>query len=131
MLDTIKGEIRIYPREVESKKGTRVIFNGCVGSTKLEDDSYLNYYMPINFSKALKKDVAKVYEKESFDAIISEAWIKAYKDKDGNVRPILFINKATVVTEEPKKAKTKSKAKSKSKAPVEDDEDEDTDTLPF
>ena len=123
MLDTIKGEIRVFTKEVEKKDGAkRVIFNACVGATKTED-GYINYYMPVNFTTALKKDVAKVYTKESFDVLIKEAWIKAYKDKDENTRPILFINKATIVSEDKPKAKTK-----KDKAEAEPNDD---DSLPF
>ena len=125
MLDTIKGELRIFTKEVEradSSKPKRVIFNACVGATKTED-GYINYYMPVNFATALRKDVAKVYTKESFDVLIKEAWIKAYKDKDDNTKPILFVNKATIVSEDKPKAKTK-KAKAEAE-PIEDD------SLPF
>ena len=123
MLDTIKGEIKIFTREVEKEDGSkRVIFNACVGASKNED-YYINYYMPVNFATALRKDVAKVYTKESFDVLIKEAWIKAYKDKDGNIKPILFVNKATIVSEDMPKAKTK-----KVKAEAESIED---DSLPF
>ena len=122
MLDTIKGEIKIFTREVEKEDGSkRVIFNACVGATKTED-GYINYYMPVNFATSLRKDVAKVYTKESFDVLIKEAWIKAYKDKDGNTKPILFVNKATIVSEDKQKAKTK---KVKAEADVDDD------SLPF
>ena len=123
MLDTIKGEIKIFTREFENKNGKkRVIFNACVGATKTED-GYINYYMPVNFATALRKDVAKVYTKESFDVLIKEAWIKAYKDKDNNTKPILFVNKATIVSEDKPKAKTK-----KAKAELEPIDD---DSLPF
>ena len=121
MLDTIKGELKIFTREIEKADGSkRVIFNACVGATKTED-GYINYYMPVNFATALRKDVAKVYQNESFDVIIKEAWIKAYKDKDENTRPILFINKATIVSEDKPEAKTK-------KAEAEPNND---DSLPF
>ena len=123
MLDTIKGEIKIFTREIEKADDSkRVIFNACVGATKTED-GYINYYMPVNFATSLRKDVAKVYTKESFDVLIKEAWIKAYKDKDGNTKPILFVNKATIVSEDRQKAKTK-----KVKAEAESIED---DSLPF
>ena len=123
MLDTIKGELKIFTREVEKADGSkRVIFNACVGATKTED-GYIDYYMPVNFATALRKDVAKVYTKESFDVLIKEAWIKAYKDKDGNTKPILFVNKATIVTEDKPKAKAK-----KDKAVAEPADD---DSLPF
>ena len=123
MLDTIKGEIKIFTKEVEKADGSkRVIFNACVGATKTED-GYINYYMPVNFASALRKDVAKVYTKESFDVLIKEAWIKAYKDKDDNTKPILFVNKATIVSEDKPKANTK-KAKAEAD-PIEDD------SLPF
>lgn len=122
MLDTIKGEIKIFTREIEKADDSkRVIFNACVGATKTED-GYINYYMPVNFATALRKDVAKVYTKESFDVLIKEAWIKAYRDKDGNTKPILFVNKATIVSEDKPKAKTK---KVKAEADVDDD------SLPF
>ncbi len=123
MLDTIKGELRIFTKEVESGDKKRVIFNACVGATKQEDGSYINYYMPVNFATALKKDIAKVYKQESFDVIVKEAWIKAYKDQDAYTRPLLFVNKATIVSEDKPKAKTK-KAKAEAE-PIEDD------SLPF
>ena len=123
MLDTIKGEIKIFTREIErADDSKRVIFNACVGATKTED-GYINYYMPVNFATSLRKDVAKVYTKESFDVLIKEAWIKAYRDKDGNTKPILFVNKATIVSEDKPKPKTK-----KVKAEAESIED---DSLPF
>ena len=133
MLDTLKGELRIFTREVETKNGAkRVIFNACVGSSKDEDGNYTNYYMPVNFATALKKDVAKVYQNDSFDAIVKEAWIKAYRDKDENVRPILFINKAKIVAvdedaedeeveEKPKAKKSTTQTKKSKSKPVEDD----------
>lgn len=127
MLDTLKGELKIFTKEVEKADGSkRVIFNACVGYSTMgegEDKEYLNYYMPVNFANALRKDVAKVYTKESFDVLIKEAWIKAYKDKDNNTKPILFVNKATIVSEDKPKAKAK-----KAKADVEPIED---DSLPF
>lgn len=123
MLDTFKGEIKIFTREVDKADGSkRVIFNACVGATNT-GDGYINYYMPVNFATALRKDVAKVYTKESFDVLIKEAWIKAYRDKDGNTKPILFVNKATIVSENKPNAKTK-KAKAEAEA-IEDD------SLPF
>ena len=124
MLDTIKGEVKVFTREVEKADGTmRVIFNACVGATKT-DDGYINYYMQVNFATALRKDVAKVYTNGSFDVLIKEAWIKAYKDKDGYTKPILFVNKATIVSEDKPKAKAKATKKAKV-VPVEDD------SLPF
>lgn len=130
MINTITGELKIFTKEVETKKGERVIFNACVGSTKDSDGKYLNYYMPVNFAKALRKDIAKVYQNESFDVTNIEAWIKAYRDKDENVRPILFINKCDVVTDAEEKKTTKGKAKtaSKSKQKMTAIEDDD---LPF
>ena len=108
MLDTIKGELRVFTKEVERPNGEkRVLFNACIGSTKLEDDSYLNYYIGLAFSSAVKKQVAKVYTQDSFDILIKEAWIKAYSDRDGNVKPLLFINNATIVSKDDKPAEKK------------------------
>lgn len=129
MLDKITGEIRVFTKEVEKANGSkRVIFNACVGCSKQEDGSYINYYMPVNFSSEVKKQVAKVYTQESFDVLVKESWIKAYIDSDENTRPILFINKATIISndEEPAKTAKKSKAKTEKKA-----EDVDDDNLPF
>ena len=130
MLDKITGEIRVFTKEVERANGSkRVIFNACVGCTKQENGDYINYYMPVNFSNEVKKQVAKVYTQESFDVLVKESWIKAYKDSDENTRPILFINKATIVSndepsEKPKKS-TKAKAKKEELEPIDDD------NLPF
>ena len=126
MLDTLKGELRIFTKEFENDGKVRVVFNACVGySTKGEDEDkeYLNYYIPVNFSSSLKKEVAKVYKQESFDVIVKEAWIKAYRDKEDKVRPILFINIATIVSSEEKPKATK-KATKKAE-PIDDD------SLPF
>lgn len=130
MLDKITGELRVFTKEVERPSGKkRVIFNACVGCTKQENGDYINYYMPVNFSNEVKKQVAKVYTQESFDVLVKESWIKAYKDSDENTRPILFINKATIVSndepsEKPKKS-TKAKAKKEELEPIDDD------NLPF
>ena len=124
MLDTIKGEIKIFTKEFEKNGKVRVVFSACVGATKTED-GYINYYMPVNFATALRKDVAKVYQNESFDVIIKEAWIKAYKDKDGNTKPILFVNKAIIVTGEKPNAEAKTTKKADDVADVNDDD------LPF
>lgn len=120
MLDKFKGEVKVYTKEVGKDK-KRVIFNTCVGFNKQEDGEYLNYYMLTNFAKELKKDVAKVYEKGSFDVIIEEAWISAYLDKDEHVQPVLFISKAKIITDG---SKTK-KAKKEKVEPIDDEE------LPF
>ena len=124
MLDTIKGEIKIFTKEFEKNGKVRVVFNACVGATKTVD-GYINYYMPVNFATALRKDVGKVYQNESFDVLIKEAWIKAYKDKNDNTKPVLFVNKATIVSEDNPKAKAKSTKKADDVADVNDDD------LPF
>lgn len=126
MLDTLKGELRIFTKEFENDEKVRVVFNACVGystSGEGEDKEYLNYYMPVNFSNSLKKEVAKVYKQESFDVIVKEAWIKAYRDKEDYVKPILFINNAIIVSSEEKPKATK-KATKKAE-PIDDD------SLPF
>lgn len=102
MLDPIKGELRIFTKEVDAKdkkgkKVTRTIYTACIGGTRLEDDSYLNYYIPVNFSNEVTKAIEDVKNKENFDVLVKEAWIKAYKDKDDNTKPILFINSAKIV----------------------------------
>lgn len=107
MLDTIKGELKLFTKEVEAKdkkgkKTKRVLYSACIGGTKQEDDSYLNVYVPVNFSKEFAKKVEKAFEdedelRENFDVIITEAWFRAYKDKDDNVKPALFINSAKIV----------------------------------
>lgn len=127
MLDNIKGELRIFTKEVEKADGSsRVIFNACCGySQDKETEEYTNWYVSVNFATALRKDIAKVYKQESFDVVVSEGWFKAYRDKDGNVRPILFINKAKVVTGN-EEEKPKAKAKVKTAKPKTDEDD-----LPF
>lgn len=146
MLDKIKGEIRVFTREVETPTGAmRVIFNACVGSTKIVDEDenvdYINYYMPINFSKAVKNQVAKVYKNDNFDIIIKEAWIKAYIGKDDHTHPILFVNDAKVITNDeddeeednpkPKKASSKSTAKKSTKSTSKKSTKNSDDDLPF
>ena len=124
MINTITGELKIFTKEVETKKGNRTIFNACVGATKQKDGKYLNYYMLVNFATALRKDIAEVYQNESFDITNVEGWIKAYKDKDGNTQPVLFVNKCTVITD----AESKKASKKTSKQTVKPTKD---DNLPF
>lgn len=131
MLDRISGELRIFTKEVETKKGDkRIMFNACVGYSKNEDGTYINAYVPVAFAKAIKKQVP--YKEESFDCIVKEAFFTAYKDKEDIARLKLFINKAKFVTtdeedeEEEKPAKKPAKkSKKKELEPIEDD------SLPF
>ena len=132
MLDRISGELRIFTREVETKKGDkRIMFNACVGYSKNEDGTYINAYVPVAFAKAIKKQVP--YKEESFDCIVKEAFFTAYKDKDDIARLKLFINKAKFVTtddedeeeEKPAKKSVKKSKKNKELEPIEDD------SLPF
>lgn len=125
MINTITGELKIFTKEVETAKGKRVIFNACVGATKVNDDGeYLNYYMPVNFATALREDIGKVYTNKSFDIVNIEAWIKAYKGRDGLTHPVLFINKCTVITDGESKKASKKTSK-KILKPIQDD------SLPF
>lgn len=119
MINTITGELKIFTKEVETAKGKRVIFNACVGATKVnKDGEYLNYYMPVNFATALREDIAKVYTNKSFDIVNIEAWIKAYKGSDGLTHPVLFINKCTVITDkETEKSKKTVKTNKKDSLP--------------
>lgn len=107
MINTITGELKIFTKEGKGKKSI-TIFTACVGSTKENDGKFTNYYMLVNFSKALKDKIAStgVYKNKSFDLVNIEAWIKAYKDNEGNVKPILFINKCDLVTDAQKKKST-------------------------
>lgn len=132
MLDKISGELRIFTREVETKKGDkRIMFNACVGYSKNEDGTYINAYVPVAFAKAIKKQVP--YKEESFDCIVKEAFFTAYKDKDDIARLKLFINKAKFVTtdeededeEKPAKKTAKKSKKNKELEPIEND------SLPF
>ena len=133
MLDKISGELRIFTREVETKKGDkRIMFNACVGYSKNEDGTYINAYVPVAFAKAIKKQVP--YKEESFDCIVKEAFFTAYKDKEDIARLKLFINKAKFVTtdeedeedeEKPAKKPVKKSKKNKELEPIEDD------SLPF
>lgn len=111
MLDNIKGEVKVFTREVEVGGKKRVFFNVNVGSTKVEDGEYINYYMLTEFSQELKAQLkeTEAYKKESFDLLIESAWIKAYKDKNGYAQPKLFVNKGKIVAEDKKPAKKTTK----------------------
>lgn len=119
MLDSIKGQVRVFTRTIETANGAKkVLFSACLGSTKNDDDTYTNWYVDLSWSKELKKDIAKVYELKSFDVKIEDSWFKPYESKDGDIKPILFVNKATIITAE---AEPKAKAKKKEAEPAEDD----------
>lgn len=119
MLDSIKGQVRVFTRTIDTAKGgKKVLFSTCLGSTKREDESYLNWYVDLSWSEKVKKEVAKVYEQKSFDIKIEDSWFKPYESKDGDIKAILFVNKATIITAE---AEPKAKAKKKEAEPVEDD----------
>ena len=123
MLDSIKGQVRVFTRTIEIANGAKkVLFSACLGSTKNDDDTYTNWYVDLSWSKELKKDIAKVYELKSFDIKIEDSWFKPYESKDGEIKPILFVNKATIITAE---AEPKAKAKKKEVEPEDDGE------LPF
>ena len=122
MLDGIKGQVRVFTRTIETAKGAKVLFSARLGSTKNDDDTYTNWYVDLSWSKELKKDIAKVYELKSFDVKIEDSWFKPYRSKDDTIKPILFVNKATIITAE---AAPKAKAKNKKAEPEDDGE------LPF
>ena len=97
MIDKIKGELRVFVRVKETKKKKRVLYNACLGSAKDEDDEYVNWYVLLNFSNKVKKQIPNKKDGESFDIVVKEAWFSPYRDKEDNVRIVLFVNKATVV----------------------------------
>lgn len=127
MLDRISGELRIFTREVETKKGDkRIMFNACVGFSKDENDEYINAYVPVAFATDIKKLVP--FKEKSFDCIVKEAFFTAYKGSEGIARLKLFINKAKFITaeDEDEEVEEKPKKTTKKKAKAENDED-----LPF
>lgn len=122
MLDSIKGQVRVFTRTIETATGAKkVLFSACLGSTK-NDDTYTNWYVDLTWSEKVKKDIAKVYELKSFDVKIEDSWFKPYRSKDDTIKPILFVNKATIITAD---AEPKAKAKKKEAEPEDDGE------LPF
>lgn len=119
MLDSIKGQVRVFTRTIDTAKGTKkVLFSACLGSTKNDDGEYINWYVDLAWSEKVKKEVAKVYEQKSFDIKIEDSWFKPYRSKDDTIKTMLFVNKATVITAE---AEPKAKAKKKEAEPAEDD----------
>lgn len=94
MLDTIKGEVKIFAREVKYKKKTFMSYSVCIGSKKdEEEDTYINCYVPVAFSKKVDTDLIE----NGTDVLIQDAWFTPFEDKDGYIRPKLFINKCKVV----------------------------------
>lgn len=90
MLDAIKGELRIFTKEVAGK--TR--YQTCIAGTKQEDGKYLNCYVPVHFSK--KVDINEIYDQT--DLVVKEAWFQVFKDKaDKWGRLSLFINTAKII----------------------------------
>lgn len=119
MLDSIKGQVRVFTRTIETATGAKkVLFSACLGSTKNDDDTYTNWYVDLTWSEKVKKDIAKVYELKSFDVKIEDSWFKPYRSKDDTIKPILFVNKATIITAD---AEPTAKAKKKEAEPAEDD----------
>lgn len=129
MLNKITGEIRIFTREVEIKGKKRVFFNACVGSSKDSDDKYINAYVMVEFAKAIKDKVP--YTEECFDAIVSDAWFNAYKDKDGHAQLKLFVNKAKFVTADEKDEEDEEKSKKAKSSKKSSKKSDDDDSLPF
>ena len=123
MLDSIKGQVRVFTRTIDTANGAKkVLFSACLGSTKNEDGTYANWYVDLAWSEKVKKEVAKVYEQKSFDIKIEDSWFKPYRSKDDTIKTMLFVNKATIITAE---AEPKAKAKKKEAEPEDDGE------LPF
>lgn len=97
MIDKIKGELRVFVRVKEIKKKKRVLYNACLGSASNEDGEYVNWYVLLNFSNKVKKQIPDKKDGEYFDIVVKEAWFSPYRDKEDNVRIVLFVNKATIV----------------------------------
>lgn len=117
MLDTIKGEVRIFAREVKTKKKSFMSYSVCIGSRHdEEDDTYINCYVPVAFSKKVDIDAIE----NGTDVLIQDAWFTPFENNDGEIRPKLFINKCKVIDndddedeEDEKPAKKSSKKPSK------------------
>ena len=97
MIDKIKGELRVFVREHGKGKSKRKLYNACLGSAKDEDDKWVNWYVLLNFSNKVKKQIPNKKDGESFDIVVTDAWFSPYRDKEENVRVVLFVNKAKVV----------------------------------
>lgn len=97
MVDKIKGELRVFVREHGKGKSKRKLYNACLGSSKDEDDEWVNWYVLLNFSKKVQKNIPNKKDGESFDIVVTDAWFSPYRDKEENVRVVLFVNKAKVV----------------------------------
>lgn len=97
MIDKIKGELRVFVREHGKGKSKRKLYNACLGSAKDEDDEWVNWYVLLNFSKNVKKKLPDKKDSESFEIVVKEAWFSPYRDKEDNVKIVLFVNKATIV----------------------------------
>ena len=97
MIDKIKGELRVFVRVKETKKKKRILYNACLGSSSNEDGEYVNWYVLLNFSNKVKKQIPDKKDGAYFDMVVKEAWFSPYRDKDDNVRIVLFVNKATIV----------------------------------
>lgn len=129
MLDNLKGELRVFVKEPQSE-GAKYRFSTCIASKKNEDGEYSNYYVFVNWSKPVKKEIAKVYKDEYFDILVEDAWLVPYKTNDERYGISLFVNKARVIlNEDQKPAKTtKAKPAKKTSKKVEENSEDD---VPF
>lgn len=96
----LKGSVRIFVKEVETKKKNKYVFSTCIGSKFLDEDSgWINAYMLVNFSNELKAKISKCLKKDvtMFDCILKHAWFSAFADKEGHIQPVLFVNDAKLV----------------------------------
>ena len=67
-----------------------------------------------------------IFDGNFLDVKIEDSWFKPYESKDGDIKPILFVNKATIITAEAEpKAKSKTKKVEAEFEPIDDGE------LPF
>ena len=97
MIDKIKGELRVFVMEHGKGKSKRKLYNACLGSASNEDGEYVNWYVLLNFSNKVKKQIPDKKDGKYFDIVVKEAWFSPDRDKEDNVRIVLFVNKATVV----------------------------------
>lgn len=90
----ISGRIRVWGKEVESKKGSFMSYSTSVGK-KNEDEEYDNVYYNVRFLKDEHPDIGG-----AFDINVKAGFLTVTTDKKGNCYPAVMVLDYDVVDED-------------------------------
>ena len=114
----IKGRVNVYINAFENKEGDiylsiSTLLKGFVGEGK--KDKAPTTFLKVALSNQCKEDleIEEDYfedgQSEKYMLNVKSGWLSCYKDKSGNIIPMMFINDADIEEEKEEKPVKKSK----------------------